>query len=218
MFAKYWEPGRAKTRLAATIGDDAAAELARLFLETLLLRFQDVADTRVVAFTPPQRREAFSAIAPAAWQLEPQGEGDLGQRMRRFLDGSLRDGAGRVVLIGSDSPTLEASLIQQAFQRLADHDVVLGPSTDGGYYLIGVADRVPDLFEGIAWSTPRVWDQTVERLERIGCRYATLPLWYDVDQQSDLARLCEDLARRSDLSATEMALHRAAIRYADPVA
>ena len=102
------------------------------------------------------------------------------------------------MLIGSDSPTLPADYIQQAFERLQQHDAVLGPTEDGGYYLIGIRDAVPPVFDGVQWGSPQVWRQTVDRLHESKVRFATLPTWYDVDVLDDLERLQAELRDSGD--------------------
>ena len=194
MFAKYWEPGRVKTRLAASIGNDAASGVYQGFVRCLVRRLAGRAERCVVYFTPPERREAFAELVGAAWQLELQGEGDLGARMQRYFDDALRAGYHKVLLIGSDSPTLPAGRIDEAFAALDDAPVVLGPTPDGGYYLVGISECVPPIFQGVAWSTERVWQQTIGRLRDAGCRYAELPPCYDVDEACDLERLRCELA------------------------
>ena len=188
MFAKYWQPGQVKTRLAASIGQERAAAVQRLFVETLVRRFRAAADHCCLVYSPAERREEFRLAAGPNWKVEPQGEGDLGKRMERFFAASLPR-AERVVLIGSDSPDLPLECLQQAFEALATHDVVLGPATDGGYYLVGAARRVPPIFEGIDWSTPDVWTQTVARLTAASIAWQTLPPWCDVDDQRGLQSL-----------------------------
>ncbi len=186
VFAKYWQPGAVKTRLAATIGDAGASRLYKQFVKTLLCRFDTIADRRVLAYAPADTREEFVDLAAGRWELTPQADGNLGQRMSAFFHAALASGSQRVVLIGSDSPTLPVLLVREAFSQLESHDVVLGPSDDGGYYLIGAAGQVPAVFDQITWSTPRVWPQTIERLEHAGVRYFVLPPWYDVDDQQRL--------------------------------
>lgn len=193
MFAKYWQPGTVKTRLAATIGDEAASDVYRHFVRTLLERFRNAAPQVVLAFTPDGRRSDFQRLVTDQWQLESQGDGDLGQRMRSYFASAFSRGNKRVVLIGSDSPTLPTEYVREAFERLSDHEVVLGPSEDGGYYLIGMARHVPTVFDRIDWSTPDVWQQTTKRLEQEGTTYACLSPWYDVDTLDDLRRLKREL-------------------------
>ena len=189
VFAKYWQPGKVKTRLAASVGDEAASELYRQFLLTTLTRFAGVAERQVLGFTPPDRRGEFAALAGERWTLWSQGEGDLGVRMRAYFQAALNGGATRVVLIGSDSPSLPIQYAQKAFDLLAEKPVVLGPARDGGYYLLGMAGEVAPVFDDIAWSTSRVWTQTIEQLEHHGIAYHVLPQWYDIDHADDLERL-----------------------------
>lgn len=204
IFAKHWEPGKVKTRLARTIGESHAATLHALFVAALIERISDLGERRVVVFWPPEARAAFAGVVQTHWQLLPQSSGDLGQRMQAFFSTALA-WAERVVLIGSDSPDLPTDLISQAFAALAERDVVLGPAPDGGYYLLGIARRMPPVFDGIAWSTPDVWAQTTGRLKAAGIRWHELPPWYDVDEPADLA----DLRKRLPAAAaTDLALAR----------
>ena len=197
MFAKFWQPGLVKTRLAASIGPDAAAELHHCCVRTLLARLAGAADSRVLVYAPAAHRNEFvQAVGGTTWQLEPQADGDLGARMEAFFSDSIAAGAGQTVLIGSDSPDMPLRLVRQAFELLQEYPVVLGPSHDGGYYLIGIQQNLPPIFHGISWSTPDVWRQTVDRLEEAGCQYAVLPPWYDVDEWPDLLRLSDELQRR----------------------
>jgi len=194
IFAKYWQPGAVKTRLAVAIGDEAACTLYRRFILVLLRRLHAVADRRTVYCTPAERVAAFAALAGEAWQVAPQADGDLGRRMEDFFARSFAAGASRAVLLGSDSPLVPIDFVQRAFRLLREVPVVLGPASDGGYYLIGAAERVPPVFTDIAWSTSDVWSQTVQRLEQADCPFATLPEWYDVDDLDSLRRLGRDLA------------------------
>jgi rSAM/selenodomain-associated transferase 1 len=193
VFAKYWEPGAAKTRLATSIGAERAAGVYRAFLATTLRRTEGLAERRVLAYTPPIRRTEFAAIASSRWTLWEQGCGDLGQRISRYFADAVRHQATQTVLIGSDSPTVPLEYIHDAFRMLETVPVVLGPSSDGGYYLIGIAGDVPPLFEDIPWSSADVWRQTIRRLGQWGCPYAELPAWYDVDDIQHLLRLEAEL-------------------------
>ncbi|MGV3608529.1 MAG: TIGR04282 family arsenosugar biosynthesis glycosyltransferase [Planctomycetaceae bacterium] len=197
VFAKYWEPGRAKTRLAQTIGAEKAAEIARLCFSCTLLRFSQVADRSAVYFTPPDRQTEVSQACPKNWSLTPQGSGDLGQRMQNFFEQQFAQGAERVVLIGSDSPDLPKEYISEAFEALKTAPVVLGPSEDGGYYLVGAALHAPPIFEKIAWSTPAVWPATTGKLKEAGLAFHSLPSWSDVDDAPSLQALLDRLRLQS---------------------
>ena len=201
IFARFPAVGKVKTRLAADVGDEAACRVYRAFVETLLARFSVVADRRVVAYTPADSGDDFrrwlaahALIDDDAWALVPQSEGDLGARMQSYFETAFAGGSRRVVLIGSDSPTLPTEYVQQAFDQLRHNPIVLGPSDDGGYYLVGLRDMVPPMFEGIAWSQATVWRETTARLSRHGLAFHALPPWYDVDELADLHRLDEELA------------------------
>jgi rSAM/selenodomain-associated transferase 1 len=193
IFAKYWQPGAVKTRLARAIGAQLAADLYLDFVRMLMQRFAATADHRVLAITPAERLDAFRQLAGTDWRVVPQSEGDLGDRLRDYFAAARSRGAERTVLIGSDSPSIPGEFVAEAFQRLADHDVVLGPSHDGGYYLVGACGEYPAMFEDIDWSTTAVWEQTIGHLDRLHVPYYVLPSWYDVDVQEDLALLDRDL-------------------------
>ncbi len=202
LFAKYWQPGRVKTRLAASIGAHAAAKLHQAFVACLAERLKNVADERVIVFTPEENRAEFIETAGRSWMVQPQSAGDLGQRMRSFFSSALANGADRVVVIGSDSPTLPIEFIEQAFESLRRNPVVLGPSRDGGYYLVGLAAPMPDMFLNVEWGTPRVWQQTIACLEREKTPFTELRPWYDIDEIDDLRQLETELReQRSSHSA-----------------
>ncbi|NOY41713.1 MAG: glycosyltransferase [Planctomycetes bacterium] len=198
LFAKYWQPGQVKTRLAATIGDAAAADAYQQFVVTLLNRLQNLGNQRWLAFAPPERAGEFESVAAERWQLEPQAEGDLGQRMQTFFANRLAEGCQRIVLLGTDSPNVPVEYVQQALIELRNHDVVLGPTEDGGYWLVGVSTDVPEIFTDIPWSTPNVWQATLEALRSRGRAYTTVPTWYDIDENDDLQRLIADLQADDD--------------------
>jgi rSAM/selenodomain-associated transferase 1 len=194
VFAKEPRPGHVKSRLAAQSNWGWAAEVATAFLRDTLDRLAQVAAHRILAFSPPQAEAYFAGLTRGRFALRPQCEGDLGRRMQTFFAEELALGAERVVLVGTDSPTLPLDFIDQALRALAAADVVLGPATDGGYYLIGVARRVPPLFDGIAWGGSRVLLDTIRRAGEACLKLAVLPPWYDVDTRDDWWALCGHLA------------------------
>lgn len=193
IFAKYWQPGAAKTRLGQEIGVERASSLSRVFLLTLLQRFRWVEAEKELCFWPPEREAEFTDLAGETWRTRPQIDGHLGQRMQHFFESARQRGARQIVLIGSDTPNLPVAFVEQAFASLDESPIVLGPSMDGGYYLIGLAEILPPIFDQLPWSTPHLWSQTVERLAHSRLPYVQLPAWYDVDVASDLRRLRGDL-------------------------
>jgi rSAM/selenodomain-associated transferase 1 len=198
IMAKAPRAGQVKTRLCPPLSPEEAAALYRCFLADKIHQIGALARARpAIAFTPEDERGAFEALAPG-FLLVPQRGPDLGSRLLGSLTELLHEEAAAVA-VDSDTPTLPTSFLQQAIDLLATRtvDVVLGPTEDGGYYLIGVRAPHPALFEGIAWSTPAVLSTTLERARAGGLKVACLPAWFDVDTPADLARLRAALAAGS---------------------
>jgi hypothetical protein len=197
IFAKHWQPGQVKTRLAAQLGATVACDLYRDFVVTLLRRLAGVGDRRYVVYAPPESRAAFEELVAEfpEWRIRPQIPGDLGARLGYDVAQSLQAGTGSLVILGTDSPSLPVDYVEQAFEALRTCDLVLGPSADGGYYLVALRRNVPGLFDDIEWSTERVWQQTLERVRRMSPTPSlrVLPSWYDVDELVDLQRLASEL-------------------------
>ena len=186
LFAKYPAPGAVKTRLGQP--PDRAVEVARAFLLDVLDRTSAVAAGRVVVFAPAESREEMARLVGAGVELEAQADGDLGRRLERFIGDRLDAGADRVVVLGTDSPTLPPEFISRALEDLCHADLVLGPATDGGYYLIGCRRRLP-IFDGVSWSRDTVLAETIDRLADPRWRLSLLPPWYDVDTPEGWATL-----------------------------
>jgi rSAM/selenodomain-associated transferase 1 len=208
LFAKFWQPGTVKTRLAASIGNLAAGQVYQTFLFHLLKRHGNSADSRWVVFSPPERESEFRDSISGAWDFVPQSSGDLGQRMQSFFQQQFErmngeripdSEASKVVVIGADCPQLSPAALQSAFAALDDNRVVIGPSTDGGYYLIGIRDQCLPIFSEIAWGTSSVLHQTRKQLDEQQIKYELLSPLTDVDQVEDLLELVADLERRKTL-------------------
>ena len=210
IMAKAPRPGRAKTRLSPAIDPAAAARLAHAFLLDTVTLVAHVARARgALLYSPRGARHVFRRIGPG-FLLVPQGPGDLGRRLAAAFDRLFRRGAGPVILIGADTPTLPRAVLERALRVLDDPatDVVLGPSEDGGDYLIGRRAPRAALFEDGAWSTASVFSATLARARAARLRVVRLRRWWDVDTPDDLARLQRWLAgrSRSTLPATRRAL------------
>lgn len=208
VFCRRPEAGRVKTRLAAAIGAEAAARLYAAWLEDTIDAVQGLADRVVLDYTPDDEasRRSFERLVRPGVELWPQPAGDLGGRLAAFFHSPGVRTAGRALVIGSDSPTLPREFVTTAVAKLNRCDVVLGPATDGGYYLLGLANPAnpqpqwPDaLFSGIDWSGPNVLAQTVDRAAAAGRSCDLLPPWYDVDTAAELSTL------RANLAALQMA-------------
>jgi len=185
LFAKQPRVGSVKTRLAAASSANLAALFAEAFLLDLLDRFATTAAERFLVFTPADAEEYFGNIAAGRYRICPQTTGDLGARLASFIQDHLRTGRERIVILGTDSPTLPPPIVEQAFEALNTADVVLGPALDGGYYLLGCTRKPPPIFAGVAWSGPRVLADTIALLADPAWRVGLLPPWYDVDTLDD---------------------------------
>ncbi len=199
IMAKVPRPGEVKTRLCPPLTAEQAAELYRCFLADKITQVRTLRGARpVIAFSPDDARPTFQALAPG-FELVPQRGPDLGSRLLNILQAFLGDETPAALAIDSDTPTLPTEFLQDGVDRLAggDVDVVLGPTEDGGYYLIGVRRPHPELFHGIAWSTASVLHDTLVRAQAAGLATVCLTPWFDVDTPADLERLRTTLAGRS---------------------
>ena len=193
--------GASKTRLVPPLTHAEAAELSVCFLRDTAANIAeacaraDGAARGVAVYTPVGAESAFDGLLAPGFSLLPQrGEG-FGERLFNAADDLLRVGFSSLCLIDSDSPTLPTRALAAAVEELAKPGdrCVLGPTDDGGYYLIGLRRAHRRVFEGIDWSTDRVLRQTVERAAEARLEVALLPAWYDVDDAATLARLCREL-------------------------
>jgi hypothetical protein len=205
LFAKHWTPGQVKTRLAATIGIEAAADFHAACVRTTLMRLSRLADRSIAVIHPFAAYDDFQSISRPDWEIWPQASGDLGARLREFFAQAFAQGAQRVCVIGADSPDLPREYIDRAFSSLERSEIVLGPTLDGGYYLLG-ASRVPpnNIFEDIPWSSPQVFGVTLERLAQCSIAPQLLPTWQDVDDWNDLLGLHKRLAEGNLTEPTEL--------------
>lgn len=197
VFAREPIAGRTKTRLIPRLGADHAAALARAFILDTMAKARATGRQVVIAGESPHgvnRSDYFRGLARRFEAiLIDQGGGPLGARMRRALAPFCASGA---VLIGADIPSLPATWLVRSFARLRRTPVILGPSVDGGYYLVGVRGAMPDIFRGVGWGGRNVLAQTVARLCRDRAEYALIGGWYDVDRWNDLLVLAAELRLR----------------------
>ena len=189
LFVRAPESGRVKTRLAAEVGAEAALAIYRRLAEHAVAEARALAgeaDLRI-HFTPADAGDTVRAwLGEGAVYLPQAGDDDLGARMRAAFGAAFAAGYGRVVIIGSDLPALFADALRRALAQLDLQRAVLGPARDGGYWLLGLREMVPGVFDGIAWSTGSVFSATVERLRAAGCEPALLEVLGDVDEAADL--------------------------------
>lgn len=194
MIARHPTPGGAKTRLCPPLTGEQASALYEAFLEDSLETCRRVPGVaRIVLYSPRQASPYFQAIAPG-FELLPQRGGRLGDRLDNALTHCFARGFQKVAVLASDSPTLPPRHVERALELLDRANVVLGPSEDGGYYLIATSRPVPALLREVKMSTPTVLQDTLSIAQREGLRVALLPIWYDVDTPQDLEKLQRELA------------------------
>lgn len=194
MFARAPVPGQVKSRLAAVIGEQAALEAHIRLVEHTLLQVGGAENNPQLKNSRHELWIAGDISLPLIrhwsdrfeFDLQAQCAGDLGARMRHALNTPA--GCGASVLIGSDCPTIDSAYVEAAFAALADADVVLGPTEDGGYGLIATCRDLPELFVSMPWSTDRVLTETRARCDRLALRCTLLPMIWDVDTALDWQR------------------------------
>ena len=184
IFVKNPALGKVKTRLAATIGDQRALQVYQQLLERTRTVTLPLGSDKSVYYTPVVQHDDL--WDEAHYQKVQQSAGDLGERMLRAFEAGFAQGYQRVCIIGSDCYQLTTAVLQRAFDALATHDLVIGPSTDGGYYLLGMRELHPELFRDKHWSTVSVRKDTVADAERKQLRWWELPTLSDVDEEADL--------------------------------
>lgn len=178
IFARLPVPGQVKTRLIPSLGKDGAARLYARLLEHTLVE-ACATGLEVELRTTGGEADAFRDWLGEGFAIADQGAGDLGERLARV--------AAPALVIGSDCPGISAPILRAAAGALDDRAVVLGPATDGGYYLVGFREPVPYIFEDMAWSTSTVFAETLGRLAQRGMGPAILPELSDIDTAEDLA-------------------------------
>lgn len=189
--------GRCKTRLAALLGTATATALYEAMLLDTIERLGRLPVDRHVVMAAPEDDgvERLRALVPAPWLVVPQAGGSFGERLSNSVVSLWAEG-GAVALVSSDSPTIPVDGIARALRSISGTPgVLLGPSDDGGYYLIGLGSPSLGVFDGVPWSTAEVLATTLARCEALGLPVELLPNGYDVDEAVDVNRLRDELAR-----------------------
>jgi len=198
LFARTPIPGRVKSRLATRLTPEQACALhGAATSDTAELLAEALPDAAVWVFfsEDPPGLEAMPVVLPPRFRCAAQQGNNLGDRMGAAFARAFASGARRVVIFGSDSPTLPPAIPGQAFGALAGCDLVLGPAADGGYYLIGCRRFDPRLLQGVEWGTPRACQQTLANASRLNYATALLEPWFDLDEWSDVERLLAEARR-----------------------
>ena len=192
VYSRYPVAGQTKTRLIPALGADGAARLQHQLTEQTLNTVAGLLAARPLGVEIRYTGGSLDQMRTwlhDRWPLVEQGDGDLGQRLEAGFHAAFAAGCQRVAAIGCDCPSLSAALLARAFSELANHELVLGPARDGGYYLIGLNRPAPPLFSDIPWGSSHVLTDTCRRAEALGLSMAMLPELRDVDRPEDLPAL-----------------------------
>ena len=192
IMAKAPLPGAVKTRLVPPLSPEEAADLYRALLLDLLESLGSFRGADLfIAFTPAEAAPLFNDMAPLGFVSFPQRGEDLGEKMSHIFEELFTKSYRNIVIIGSDMPIFPSRFLQDAFMALegSERDLVLGPSRDGGYYLIGMKRHIPEILKGIPWSSDNVLSVTTRKLADLGLHPRFLPSWFDVDTLEDLRYL-----------------------------
>ncbi|MCC3405052.1 MAG: TIGR04282 family arsenosugar biosynthesis glycosyltransferase [Microcoleus sp. PH2017_10_PVI_O_A] len=192
VFTRYPEPGQAKTRLIPVLGKTGAANLHRLMAQKAIARALSLQTSRRLSVeihhTGGSQQQMQDWLGTDII-YQNQIDGDLGAKMTAAFQQSFNSGIDKAAIIGTDCPDLKAEIMAQAFDKLSQHDLVLGPAKDGGYYLIGLRRSIPELFAGINWGTSEVFAATQAIAQNLNLNIAYLPTLVDIDIPEDLLGL-----------------------------
>lgn len=197
VFTRYPEPGQTKTRLIPALGIEGAAKLHRQMTEKAIATVDKLQELR-----PISTEIKFTGTTLSQMQdwlgchlcYNPQVGGNLGERMSEAFQSAFNRKYRSVVMIGSDCPAITSHILSQAFQLLQQFYIVLGPATDGGYYLIGLSRFIPEIFEGVNWGTELVWKQTISICHHLNIAVANLTILTDIDRPEDLEKLTDPIS------------------------
>lgn len=183
IFVKNLIDGKIKTRLAATMGNAAAMDIYKQLLEKTLQTVKGFETDRIVFYS--------DFIADDTWEdtlfkKQLQVGDSLGMRMYNAFESSFAKGYQKLVIIGTDCPGINETILDEAFAKLGEHDIVIGPAMDGGYYLLGMKREFPYLFQNISWSSDVVLEQTIALCKKNQLTYFLLPQLSDIDEEKDL--------------------------------
>ncbi len=193
IFVKYPELGKVKSRLASDLDEKIVLDIYKNFVIDLLELMNKESFIFKISFYPPETKSKFQSWLGNGFSYLPQQGNDLGEKMKNAFLATFTEGFEKVLIIGSDSPDLKDEIFSSAFQSLDEKDAVIGPTFDGGYYLIGFKKEkfLADIFTGIEWSTETVFQKTKAIFNRYNYHVNLLQKWQDVDTYTDLKALYE---------------------------
>ncbi len=196
VFARAPELGKVKTRLSPPLTAEQALALHRALVEDTLDHFDRIERPgleKLLLLSEPMQNPDDLHV-PATWTQGVQANGELGEKLASLFYTGFRRGVTRLVVLGSDSPTVPPEVIHEAFDDLESGKVVIGPAEDGGYYLLGCNQWIPELFQNIEWGSPAVLEQTLKVANAKKLPVSTLIPWYDIDRVEDLDKLRQEIS------------------------
>ena len=193
IFVKYPQPGSVKTRLRKTIGARKATLLYKLFVKSILEATNSNTYRRMIFYTPAGKEKEIKDWLGEGREVYLQRGNNLGERLSNAFQFAFQNGARSVVAIGTESPLLDKKSILKAFKELKNKSCVIGPSQDGGYYLLGLSKFKREIFQNINWGTDRVFKQTLNAIKKSKLKFCLLELGFDVDTIDDLILLKQQL-------------------------
>lgn len=188
--------GDVKTRLRPILSEDQCSSLATCFLLDTIANLEASFDNILIAFTPEKALSHLKSLIKSEHKLITQKGNDLGERLKTAIAEAFEMGFAPIIVVGTDSPNMPVDLPAKVLAHLSprENGVVIGPTEDGGYYLIGVSKQIDDLFNGVTWGANSVFDETISKVNEIGnLDLLILPEWFDVDEPDDLLRLNAEL-------------------------
>lgn len=200
VFAKEPVNGNVKTRLRDCLPERDRTRLYKAFVEDTLILARKVKDAKkILAFASDRNPRYLKSVATGFEMVKQKGR-TLGDRMYNAFIYAHESKSRKTVIIGTDSPTLPSALVEKAFKALSRMDIVIGPSIDGGYYLIGMKEPCAHIFKGVRWSSASVLKQTLNKARSLGMTTELLKEWFDVDDYASLRRLKRELTEGKNLN------------------
>ena len=195
IMAKVPAAGMVKTRLQSVLSPEQSAALAAAFLQDTEKKAKAVCDKTILAFSPPEKRKQLQDLLQYEHIFIEQKGSDLGEKIFNAFEFAFAQDSDAVVIIGADSPTVPTDFIEQAFEFLdTNSDAVLGKTEDGGFYLIGLRVLRKEIFENVAWSSEKTFEQVRRNIMNLNLHLREVPDWYDVDEPRDLEKLKTELS------------------------
>jgi rSAM/selenodomain-associated transferase 1 len=197
IMAKVPLAGNVKTRLQTILSPAQCAAFAGCLLRDTVKKTETLPHQAIIAYTPPEKRDFFDGICGQSTIFVEQSGADLGERMFNAFRFAFQRKFDSVVMIGTDSPTFPAGFIEQAFEFLeTDAEIVLGKTSDGGFYLIALRDAAKkEIFEAVEWSSEKTFAQVCRNIKNLNLNLREIPEWYDIDEENDLNQLKEEFSR-----------------------